>query len=405
MAEFNSPVSFIWNKSFKKDGIQNIYCFAYVRNIETNEILYAGVKYVGNKEKFGKIKRNLRNTAVMRLLNKPIYAIYVLKENEKINEVLSKFFVYSSKKSAYANLGIHGGKGDIDTIKNIYYNRMNDSYKLTKDARDCLIRIRYGYYSDGVEMKLITEQKGGLFGSGAGYMIKGIDGIIALRRMAMFYGSGKDRRRLENYMELDDEYLLQFGIERKIILSKKDNILSDYHRSNKVKYFKAKLNKKRRLHVAFMRLDEWTDYVSQIYDREMNIEVQKVYFNNGFDNIYCVAYSVEDLGKVDKVNDRRLLHKKIVIDRMIERPTVVGKEYLDYYSMKEKRLWFFWNWNELMNNGMGRWDNFNISLESEEELWKEDNILEKIIIYKVRKSKDTFMDRFIKRIFRWIESR
>ena len=58
MAEYNSPVSFVWNKSSKKDGTQIIYCFAYVRNIETNEVLYAGVKYVGDKERYGRIRKN-----------------------------------------------------------------------------------------------------------------------------------------------------------------------------------------------------------------------------------------------------------------------------------------------------------------------------------------------------------
>ena len=66
-------------------------------------------------------------------------------------------------------------------------------------------------------------------------------------------------------------YLNQFGISSKPRVKKPVNILRDYHRSSEVVYFKAKVNSKSRMHVAFMKIDEWVDYVSRVYDKEVNV--------------------------------------------------------------------------------------------------------------------------------------
>lgn len=398
MVEYNSPVSFVWNRTSKKDGTEIVYCFAYVRNIETNEILYAGVKYVGSKEKFGNIKKNLRNTAIVRLIMKPIYAICAINEGEKVNEVLSKFFVYSSLKNKYVKLGLHSGKNSYDM--SFYYDVENKIYKQSGEKSDRIVYLRYGYYNDGKEMKMITEQKSNLFGSGGHHVVgRKYNDIIKLRERSMFYGKEKDRRRIDEYFDFDETYLNQFGISSKPRVKKPVNILRDYHRSSEVVYFKAKVNSKSRMHVAFMRIDEWVDYVSRVYDKEVNVEVRE---SCDKENMYCVAYSMEDLTKVDRKNNRRLLHKKIVIDRMIENPAIVSADNLSEMTMKDRRIWFFSRVKFLKNDCIGKWNNFDIKLDGEEQIWNYKGDIEMVALYNIWKDRRTFIEKAICKIFNFI---
>ena len=390
MVEYTSPVSFVWDIVRRSKDDISVYCFAYVRHKETNEILYAGVKYVGSEEKFGKLRKNLRNTAVVRLLRKPIYAVYVLKDGEKVNDVLPRFFVKSGMRG-YSNVGIYAKEVDL----RFYYNREGDMYgKSRVSDGDMEISLKYGFWGENGEMRMITEGKTYIFG-------KSYEGIYNLRRRAMFYGSGKERRRLEDYCDLGDEYLKQFGIMRKNRVEERRSILEDYHRVNDVKYFKAMMNKRMRLHVAFMRVDEWVDYVSRVYDRDMEVNVRE-----RVENVYCFAYSVEDIGKVDKRVNRRELHKRIVVERLIERPIVVGGVFFEGMSMKERRIWFFSRFGLMRGDSIGKWNDFNLYLEGEDEILQYKDYSESIRTYKIDKGdKPSFLGRLMMGIQGWIDSR
>ena len=366
MVEYTSPVSFVWSIDNKRKDNVRAYCFAYVRHVETNEILYAGVKFMGKEEKFGKIRKNLRHTAVMRLLRRPIYAIYVLKDGDKVNDVLPKFFVKSAMK-AYSGVGIYAKSVDL----RFYYNRETRSYGIGTDGKKSNIMMKYGYFYDNGEMKLIDEGKNYIFG-------KSYDSIFNLRRRAVFYGEKKDRRRLEDYMEMDDEYLKNFGIRRKQYVEKEESLLEDYHKSQKVKYYKATINRGMRLHVAFMSLGEWTDYVSEVYDKDINVNM-----SDSSRGVYCVAYSLENMRKVDRSINRRQLHKKIVVDRLIEKPIVIWHKNFDKTNMKDRRIWFFENWSMIRNDNMGRWNSSEINLEGEDEILEHTNYSQVIRTYRI----------------------
>ena len=389
MVEYTSPVTFLWSIDNKRKDNFKAYCFAYVRHVETNEILYAGVKFMGSEEKFGKIRKNLRHTAVMRLLRRPIYAIYVLKDGEKVNDVLPNFFVKSAMK-AYSGVGIYAKSVDL----RFNYNRETDSYGIGSDGKKNSIMMKYGYFYDNGEMKLIDEGKNYIFG-------KSYDGIFKLRRRAMFYGEKKDRRRLEDYMELDDEYLKQFGIRRGYEEEERKSLLSNYHKAGEVKYYKANLNRNIRMHVAFMRIDEWEDYVSRVYGNEVSVNT-----GDNRDNLYCVAYSFEDMRKTNRRNGEingRELNKKIVVDRLIEKPIIILNRYFDEMSMKERRIWFFDNFSFIRNDNIGRWDNFEIELEGEDEILQHTNYSDVIRLYRIEKSeKESIMSKIFGSFLNWL---
>ena len=73
----DTPVSFTWiYQTVGKSKKIIAYCFAYVKNKETNGVFYAGVKYKGDSSKLRQNRPFLRNTAVKRLIKKPIYCVY-----------------------------------------------------------------------------------------------------------------------------------------------------------------------------------------------------------------------------------------------------------------------------------------------------------------------------------------
>ena len=76
-------VSFCWCFPKVDNNTCEAYCYAYVREFESGNCIYAGVKYEGSKFDLKKYKCHLRKTAIERLLKKPIFCITPIGENLK----------------------------------------------------------------------------------------------------------------------------------------------------------------------------------------------------------------------------------------------------------------------------------------------------------------------------------
>ena len=346
MSGFDSPVSFTWAypKYSDKGGDLIAYCFAYVKDNENHGVLYAGVKYQGDKGKFGVYKEYLRRTAVIRLIKKPIYCVfnpteetindknnklngfdYFNKEKGKLTVSMSKFFLHCAFNYKYSNIGLCANKKNNDL--RLEYN--GERYELTNTNSKNCIYIKYGYIfdGDGHKIRKISPQNGYVFG-------KGYDVIINLRKKSMFFGKGKERRRLDEFENLGNEYLRQFGIgERKVKLYKDAEVkFRDYHNNPSICYYKCMLSNNKRLHMAFMNFNDWINWVSDINDYNFETNMKE--------NSLCFAYSIEDLeGSQKDALYRKQLFKRIALDRLLYRPNIVGYTWFNTLCMKEKRIW------------------------------------------------------------------
>lgn len=348
MSGFDSPVSFTWAypKYSDKGGDLVAYCFAYVKDSENHGILYAGVKYQGDKGKFGLYKEHLRRTAVIRLIRKPIYCVFNPKEetiNDKNNKLngfdyfnnekakmtvsMSKFFLHCAFNYKYSNIGLCSSKKNCDL--KLEYNEGKYEVLTNGNSKNC-IYIKYGYIfdGDGHKIRKISPQNGYVFG-------KGYDVIINLRKKSMFFGRGKERYKLDEFNNLGNEYLRQFGIgEKKVKLYKEGEVkFRDYHNNPSICYYKCMISKNKRLHMAFMNFYNWFDWVSEI--NEYNFET-----NMKDEDSICFAYSLEDLeGPQRETNYRRSLFKRIALDRLLYRPNIISFPWFNRLCMKEKRIW------------------------------------------------------------------
>jgi hypothetical protein len=353
----DTPVSFTWiyQSTAKKNKII-AYCFAYVKNKETNGVFYAGVKYKGNSSYLRKNRPFLRNTALKRLIKKPIYCVYnpakdVISDkknrfngfdtkdfkNQKPKECISmgKFFIKSG-------LGIYCGVGNFD-LRILYRHDSTTQYEVyngkeTKVDNGHIIFIKYGFILEGngdILKSVNSRTQGGYFFG------KSYEDLISLRKNSKFFGQDKNRYRLDDYERTPENYLLSLGINKKDHFEEPrvEVEMDDSYREMKIKYFKAMLSNKTRVHIAFMKIDEWVQHLSEVHKKDYSFTIDP-----NEDDIYCVGFSIEDITKIDKKlgpDGRRFLNKKIAIDKMRERPHILSAEFFNQMNIRELRMWLF----------------------------------------------------------------
>jgi hypothetical protein len=352
----DTPVSFTW--IYQPVGKSNniiAYCFAYIKNKETNGVFYAGVKYKGEHSKLRQNRPFLRNTAVKRLIKKPIYCVYnpgkevisdkknrfngIDPKTKKIKECISmgKFFIKSG-------LGIYCEIKNSD-LKMLYnrdkpnlYEIYNSAILANKIENGHIIHIKFGFILEGngdVLKSVNCRTQGGYF-SGKNY-----EDLITLRKNSKFFGQDKNRYRLDDYEKIPEKYLLSLGINKKDHFEQPrlEVEMDDSYKEMKIKYFKAMLSNKTRVHMAFMKIDEWVNHMSEIHKKEYSFTTDP-----NEDDIYCIGFSLEDITKTDKKlgpSGRRFLNKKIAIDKMRERPHILSTEFFKQMNIRQLRMWFF----------------------------------------------------------------
>jgi hypothetical protein len=416
----DTPVSFTW--IYQPTGKSNkiiAYCFAYVKNKETNGVFYAGVKYKGDRSKLCQNRPFLRNTAVKRLIKKPIYCVYnpakdvVSNKKNRFNGFesndqkdqkdqkpkecisLGKFFIKSG-------LGIYCGIKSAD-LKISYNCDSTSQYEIYngKDTRienGHIIFIKYGFIleGDGTVLKNVNSRTQGGYFFGKSY-----EDLINLRKISKFFGQDKNRYRLDDYERIPENYLLSLGINKKNHQEQRRTVihLDESYREMKIKYFKAMLSNKTRVHIAFMKIDEWVQHLSEIHKKDYSFTVDP---NN--DDIYCVGFSLEDITKTNKKigpDGRRFLNKKIAIDKMRERPHILGAEFFNEMNIRELRMWFFHR-IPLLTESTNRlhFDGNELNFEGNPMIYELKKHSEYITSYELYNTqKMGFFERFIRKIF------
>ena len=378
----DTPVSFTW--IYQQVGKSNkiiAYCFAYVKNKDTNGVFYAGVKYKGDSSKLRQNRPFLRNTAVKRLIKKPIYCVYN-PAKEVISDKKNRFNGFDPKTKkpkeciSMGKFFIKSGLGIYCDIKNsdlkMLYNRdkpnlyeiYNSAILANKIENGHIIHIKFGFILEGngdVLKSVNSRTQGGYF-SGKNY-----EDLITLRKNSKFFGESKNRYRLDEYSNIPEEYLLSLGINKKDHYEhpRVEVEMDDSYRDMKIKYFRAMLSNKMRVHIAFMKLDEWVKYMSEVHKKDYSFTTDP-----DEDDIYCVGYSLENITKIDKKlgpNGRRFLNKKIAIDKMRERPHILSSEYFNKMNIRQLRMWFFHR-IPLLRDNTNRINIENNSLHFEGEL-------------------------------------
>jgi hypothetical protein len=378
----DTPVSFTW--IYQQVGKSNkiiAYCFAYVKNKDTNGIFYAGVKYNGDSSKLRQNRPFLRNTAVKRLIKKPIYCVYN-PAKEVISDKKNRFNGFDQKNKkpkeciSMGKFFIKSGLGIYCDIKNsdlrMLYNRdkqnpyeiYNSTTLANKIENGHIIHIKFGFILEGNGdfLKSVNYRTQSGYFSGKNY-----EDLIALRKNSKFFGQDKNRYRLDEYSNIPEEYLLSLGINKKDHYEqpKVEVEMDDSYRDMKIKYFRAMLSNKMRVHIAFMKLDEWVKYMSEVHKKDYSFTTDP-----DEDDIYCVGYSLENITKIDKKlgpNGRRFLNKKIAIDKMRERPHILSSEYFNKMNIRQLRMWFFHR-IPLLRDNTNRINIENNSLHFEGEL-------------------------------------
>lgn len=363
----DTPVSFTW--IYQPVGKSNkiiAYCFAYVKNKETNGVFYAGVKYNGDSSKLRQNRPFLRNTALKRLIKKPIYCVYN-PTKEVISDKKNRFNGLDPKNPKKApkeciSLGkffVKSGLGICCDIKNadlkMLYNRdksnlfeiYNSAILANKIENGHIIHIKFGFILEGngdVLKSVNSRTQGGYF-SGKNY-----EDLITLRKNSKFFGQDKNRYRLDDYSNIPEEYLLSLGINKNDHYEQPrvEVEMDDSYHEMKIKYFRAMLSNKTRIHIAFMKLDEWVQHMSEVHKKDYSFTTDP-----NEDDIYCVGYSIENITKTDKKlgpQGRRFLNKKIAIDKMRERPHILSAEFFKEMNIRQLRMWFFHRIPLLMEN-------------------------------------------------------
>jgi len=185
-------------------------------------------------------------------------------------------------------------------------------------------------------LKSVNSRTQGSYFSGKNY-----ENLITLRKNSKFFGQDKNRYRLDEYEKIPEEYLLSLGINKKDHYEQPriEVEMNDSYRDMKIKYFRAMLSNKTRVHIAFMKLEEWVQHISEVHKTDYSFTTDP-----NEDDIYCVGFSLEDIRKTDKKlgpHGRRFLNKKIAIDKMRERPHILSAEFFNDMNIRELRMWFF----------------------------------------------------------------
>ncbi len=364
------PISFSWTiPKIKANGTCITYCFAFIRDPKTFYVLHAGVKYFGKYSNLKSMRPCLRKTAVERLLKKPIISSVCLgKTDEQYRANLS------NPKFQYNGIGVNGDIKKSNALarfflNSIFYKDLKDS-KGVKNVRICCLKTEYNirfYKNESKYILLRANEKSypNTIFVKYGYDYNGTalnpittfpaDTIFNLRKRAKFYGTNKARIPLENYcdyMETDD--LKQFGIKmetKKKIIHRYFIKFEDYHRDNRVIFFRHRVNAKTRIHVAFMDFKNWINYSHE------NVKYDIKNIDNEY-NRFCIGYSFEKIG--NKMNSK-LLHKKIAIDRMLYRPNIVSVHFLSKKILYDVRNWIISHLHFLNTTGIGRIDDSKIN--------------------------------------------
>ena len=354
----DTPVSFTWiYQTVGKSKKIIAYCFAYVKNKDTNGVFYAGVKYKGDGSKLRQNRPFLRNTAVKRLIKKPIYCVYN-PVKDVISDKKNRFNGLDPKDPKKApreciSMGkffIKSGLGIYCDIKNsdlkMLYNRdkpnpyeiYNSAILANKIENGHIIYIKFGFIleENGDVLKSVNSRTQGGYFSGKNY-----EDLITLRKNSKFFGQDKNRYRLDDYVKTSEEYLLSLGINKKDHYEQPrvEVEMDDSYREMNIKYFKAMLSNRTRLHMAFMKIDEWINHLSKIHKKDYSFTTDP-----NEDDIYCIGYSIEDITKTDKKlgpEGRRFMNKKIAIDKMRERPHILSTEFFKEMNIRDLRMWFF----------------------------------------------------------------
>jgi len=414
---YDSPVSFTW--IYQPTGKSNkiiAYCFAYVKNKETNGVFYAGVKYKGDRSKLRQNRPFLRNTAIKRLIKKPIYCVYNPAKNV-ITDKKNRFNGYEFKNNKdkepkecismgkffiKSGLGIYCGIKNSD-LKISYNHDATTQYEIyngkeTKIDNGHIIFIKYGLIleGDGTVLKNVNSRTQGSYFFGKSY-----ENLINLRKISKFFGQDKNRYRLDDYDKIPEKYLLSLGINKKDHFqeNKIDIHLDESYREMKIKYFKAMLSHKKRVHIAFMKIDEWVKHLSEINDKNYSFTTDP-----NDDDIYCIGFSIEDITKTDKKmgsDGRRFLNKKIAIDKMRSRPHILGAEFFNQMNIKELRMWFFHRIH-LLNESTNRlrFESNELHFEGNPMIYEMKKHSEHITYYELcNTQKMGWFDRIIRKIF------
>lgn len=333
------PISFSWIYTSLKTEKCVAYCFAYIRDPKTYNVLYAGVKYDGLLSRLRDFRPNLRKTAIARLYHKPIFANFSLGNEEsfkknitnkkfkfngfsndlksyKTTTALGKFFVYCALNQKFSDLGIHSTKSSADL--KIQY--IDNKYEVTKTTNTKTIYIKYGYENKEEELKRLTGNH--------------FETICNLRKRAKFYGKNKERFSIEELPNLSNEYLEQFGIKNKPQFEPKKHKfnLHKYHDDKHIVYYKVDISKRTRVHIAFLKFKDWINIRSKWAKEELKHNLE---YN---DLTYCFAYSLEKKGIEGAI--RKTLHRKIVVDRLVKFPNIIEAKFFKNYNVKEMRVWF-----------------------------------------------------------------
>ena len=354
----DTPVSFTW--IYQPVGKSNniiAYCFAYVKNKETNGVFYAGVKYKGEESKLCQNRPFLRNTAVKRLIKKPIYCVYN-PVKEVISDKKNRFNGIDPKDPkripkeciSMGKFFIKSGLGIYCDIKNsdlkMLYNRdkpnpyeiYNSAILANKIENGHIIHIKFGFIleENGDVLKSVNSRTQGGYFSGKNY-----EDLITLRKNSKFFGQDKNRYRLDEYENIPEQYLLSIGINKKDHFEQPrvEVEIDDSYKEMNIKYFKAMLSNRTRVHMAFMKIDEWINHLSKIHKKDYSFTTDP-----NEDDIYCVGFSIEDVTKTDKKlgpEGRRFMNKKIAIDKMRERPHILSTEFFKEMNIRQLRMWFF----------------------------------------------------------------
>lgn len=404
-------ISFSWIYPSVKNGNCVAYCFAYVRDPKTYNTLYAGVKYEGGINELTDFRPKLRRTAIERLVTKPIFATFSLGDDESYKNIindrkhrfngitagnierevtkpkksvsLAKFFLYCAVNQKFSDLGLFSSKTDAD-LKLLVDGENVEIYK--NGGKGYLLSVSYGYEYKGNELHRITGSLTEI--------------VINLRKRCKFYGKGKERRGLNDYYELSDEYLEQFGFTRED--KKKPNpkiVLTDYQKDQRVIYYRMALSKKTRAHIALMQIGKWQEYVSETVRQPLIIN-----FDSEDENVYCMAYSLEKTSRRGTKQEnkwKRDLHRLIAINRLIESPNIVETEFFDEMDLKDIRMWFGRRITFFPERGEKRfkYDGCEMEFYAEKFTLDFDRYSERIYLYYLDNSWK--MPKFLENIFRF----
>lgn len=350
MEELQVSFSWIYPK-IKSNGKCNAYCFAYIRDPKTYSVLYSGVKFTGLFSDLKHYKSSLRKTAVERLYKKPIYAVFSVGNDEnykknlsdpkfkfngigfdkkiKKSNALGKFFVYCALNQTYSNLGICASKTSAD----LKFNVIGEKYEIPKNVNKDTIYLKYGYEFKGDEIKRIILSS------------NLVETIFNLRKRARFYGKGKDRRTFDSYPTIEKEYLNQFGIYQ--FVNKEAQIkIGNYIYEKPLVFYRFKISNNLIANIALMDINYWTDFVQKVYKKNINITVSGNLFHT-----YCLGFYISH---PPENNYQKKLYRKVAVDRLIDRPTILDCNFNDNITIKEIREWFADRIHTFSVEGIGR---------------------------------------------------